>query len=151
MITETLYNAKKRIVKAYHDYLTVDGTYTCILPDKVYLKKLYKSRMGKELNLRHPETFTEKLNWLKLYDRHPEYTVMVDKYAVRDYVKQKIERGGYKCSDLGLNFVPLLGVWDKVEDVDFDSLSEALDGIGQEIGVNIRAQREEIFDSMHRV
>ena len=36
-------------------------------------------------------------------------------------------------------------------DVDFDALSEALDSIGQDIGVNIRAQREEIFDSMHRV
>lgn len=119
---ETLYNAKKRIVKAYHDYLTIDGTYTSWLPDKVYLKKLYKKRIGEELNLKNPETFNEKLQWLKLYDRNPEYTKMVDKYEARDFVKAKIERGGYKCSDIGLNFIPLLGVWGSVDEMDFELL-----------------------------
>lgn len=47
---------------------------------------------------------------------------MVDKYTVRIYVKEKIERRGITCSDIGLNFIPLLGVWDKVEDIDFDIL-----------------------------
>lgn len=119
---EFLYNTKKRIVKAYHDYFTVDGTYTSLLPDKVYLKKLYKKRMGKELNLKNPETFNEKLQWLKLYDRNPEYTTMVDKWAARDYLKEKVERKGYECSSIGLNFIPVLGVWNKVEEIDFDSL-----------------------------
>lgn len=124
IIVELFYNMKKRINKTYHDYFTVDGTYTSLLPDRIYLKKLYKKRFGKGLNLKHPVTYTEKLNWLKLYDRRPEYTTMVDKYAARDFVKKKIEQEGHKCSDLGLNFVPLLGVWDKVDDVDFESLPD---------------------------
>ena len=56
------------------------------IPDKVYLKLLYRMKMGHKLDLEHPKTFTEKLQWLKLYDRKPEYTQMVDKYAVKDYV-----------------------------------------------------------------
>ena len=55
-MVEKLYNAKKRIVKLYHDYLTIDGTYTSLLPDIIYLKKLYKKRMGIELNLKNPKT-----------------------------------------------------------------------------------------------
>lgn len=47
---EFLYNTKKRLKKAYRDYLTVDGTYKCILPDKVYLKKLYKKKLGKDMS-----------------------------------------------------------------------------------------------------
>ena len=121
-MVEKLYNAKKRIVKLYHDYLTIDGTYTSLLPDIIYLKKLYKKRMGIELNLKNPKTFNEKLQWLKLYDRNPEYTKMVDKYEVRDFVKAKIEQKGYKCSDVGLCFIPILGVWDSVDEVDFSSL-----------------------------
>lgn len=55
------------------------------LSDKKYLKLLYYAFMGKKLNLDNPQTFNEKLQWLKLYDRKPEYTTMVDKYAVKKY------------------------------------------------------------------
>lgn len=48
-------------------------------PDKLYLKIVYRARMGKKLNLKDPQTFSEKLQWLKLYDRKPVYTKMVDK------------------------------------------------------------------------
>ena len=59
------------------------------LPDKVFLKVAFRARFGKKLNLKKPETFNEKMQWLKLYNRKPEYTMMVDKYLVRNYVKEK--------------------------------------------------------------
>ena len=83
------------------------------VPAEAFLKRMYRIHMGRELHLKDPQTYTEKLQWLKLYDHRPEYTVMVDKYAVKNYVSKKI----------GPEYViPLLGVWDKVEDIDFDSL-----------------------------
>lgn len=81
--------------------------------DKQYLKAQFRLKMGKPLNLRNPQTFSEKLQWLKLYDRRPEYTMMVDKYAVKEYV----------ASIVGEKYViPTLGVWDRVEDIEWDSL-----------------------------
>ena len=78
-----------------------------------FLKKMYQVRIGKELNLSNPTTYTEKLQWLKLYDHRPEYTIMVDKYAVKQYVAERI----------GEQYViPMLGVWENVDDIDFDSL-----------------------------
>ena len=113
IIIEVLYKAKKRIKKIYNDYFTINGQYTSLLPDKIYLKKLYKKRTGKELNLKNPITYNDKLNWIKLYDRNPQYTILADKYAVREYVKEKI----------GVEYlIPLIGVWDSVEEIDFDSL-----------------------------
>ena len=85
------------------------------LPDKIYLKWMFRLRMGKKLNLRNPQTFSEKLQWLKLYNRRPEYTTMVDKYTVKNYVAKII---GDKY------IIPTLGVWDKPEDIDWDSLPE---------------------------
>lgn len=80
-----------------------------------FLKREYRYNFGRELDLEQPVNYTEKLQWLKLYDRRPEYTVMVDKYAVKDYVAKKI----------GAQYViPLLGVWEKAEDIDFDILPE---------------------------
>ncbi len=80
-----------------------------------FLKRMYRISIGRELNLDSPTTYTEKLQWLKLYDHRPEYTCMVDKYAVKAYVAEKI----------GSEFVvPLLGVWDRVEDIDFEKLPD---------------------------
>lgn len=83
------------------------------LSDEKYLKLRYKAEMGKELNLENPQTFNEKLQWLKLYNRKPEYTMMVDKYKVRQYIADTI-------GDQYL--IPLLGVWDDPDDIDFESL-----------------------------
>ena len=83
------------------------------LSDKQFLKLKYKIHMDKKLNLKNPQTFNEKLQWLKLNDRKPEYTKMVDKYAVREYISKKIGEE---------YLIPLLGVWDNVEDIDFDKL-----------------------------
>lgn len=93
-------------------YLSTLGFFNWI-PDDIYLKKEFKVRMGKELNLNNPQTFNEKIQWLKLYDRHPEYTMMVDKYAAKQYVASKI----------GDEYIiPTLGVWTKFDDIDFDKL-----------------------------
>lgn len=81
--------------------------------DERFLKKAFKVSMGKELNLDNPKTFNEKLQWLKLYNRKPEYTMMVDKYRVRDYISKQ----------LGDEYlIPLLGVWDRPEEIDFSKL-----------------------------
>lgn len=83
------------------------------MSDEEFLKKAFKVYIGDKLNLETPQTFNEKLQWLKLYDRKPEYTMMVDKYKVREYIKEK----------LGEEYlIPLLGVWDKAEDINFDKL-----------------------------
>lgn len=83
------------------------------MPDEEFLKRMYRIHFGRELNLENPRSYTEKLQWLKLYDHRPEYTRMVDKYAAKKYVAEKI----------GQEYViPLLGVWDRVEDIDFGSL-----------------------------
>lgn len=83
------------------------------LPDKIFLKAAFRARFGRKLDLNNPKTFNEKLQWLKLYDRKPEYTKMVDKYLVRDYVKEKIGEE---------YLIPLLGVWENPEKINFDEL-----------------------------
>ncbi len=85
------------------------------MSDEEYLKRKFRSSVGRELDLENPRTFNEKLQWLKLYDRRPEYTVMVDKYRVRDYIKEK----------LGEEYlIPLIGVWDDPDEIDFDRLPD---------------------------
>ncbi len=86
-----------------------------VLPEKLYMRLLYRCLMGQKLDLKNPKRFTEKLQWLKLYNRRPEYTAMVDKYAVKDYV----------AGIIGKEYIiPTLGVWDRPEDIDWDSLPE---------------------------
>lgn len=87
--------------------------YLSFLSDEKYLKILYKMHMGKKLNLSDPQTFNEKLQWLKLNNRKNEYTRMVDKYLVREYIKKMIGEE---------YLIPLIGVWDDPEEIDFDSL-----------------------------
>lgn len=85
------------------------------IPDKPYLKMVYRIKTGKKLNLKQPKTFCDKLNWMKLYDRHPEHTRLVDKVAVRDYLKEVL--GEDIC-------IPMLGAWDHYDEIDFDTLPE---------------------------
>ena len=83
------------------------------LPDRGYLKLLYRLKFKKKLDLRNPKTFNEKLQWLKLYDRKPEYTRMVDKYEAKQYVAERI----------GAEYVvPCYGVWDSLDEIPFDKL-----------------------------
>ena len=82
--------------------------------DKFYLRILYFLEMkGKILHLENPRTFTEKLQWLKIYDYKPEYTQMVDKLAVKDYVASRIGEE---------YIIPTLAIWNSVEEIDWDSL-----------------------------
>lgn len=85
------------------------------MDDEQYIRRLYKINMGKELNLDPPVTFNEKIQWLKLHDRKPIYTTMVDKYEAKKYVADIIGEE---------YIIPTLGVWDHFEDIDFDSLPD---------------------------
>ena len=85
------------------------------LNDKLYLKLVYRAKMGKKLHLNNPKLYNEKLQWLKLYDRREVYTLLVDKYRVRKYI----------ADVLGEEYlIPLLGKWDSPEDINFDILPE---------------------------
>ena len=85
------------------------------MPDDIYLKRVFKSSTGRTLDLENPKTYNEKLQWLKINERRPEFTMMVDKYKVRNYIKQV----------LGEEYlIPLLGVWDEPDAIDFNSLPD---------------------------
>lgn len=83
--------------------------------DKFFLKVKYRLSMGYWMDFDNPKTFCEKIQWLKLNDIHPEYTQMVDKVTAKDYVRCKV---GNKY------IIPTYGVWDDVEDIDWDSLPQ---------------------------
>lgn len=87
-----------------------------LLPDSLWLRLRFRLLMGRRLDLRHPVSFNEKLQWLKLNDRNPLYTKMVDKLAVKRYVSGLIGPE---------HVVPVLGVWDSPEEIDFDSLPDS--------------------------
>lgn len=84
-----------------------------LFPDKLYLTLLFRCKMGYWIDWKNPKTFSEKLQWLKLYNRKPEYTTMVDKNAVKEYVA-KIIGEEY--------IIPTLGVWDTPEEINWDEL-----------------------------
>ena len=86
-----------------------------ILPDRLFLKLMFRARVGYPLNLRDPKTFNEKLQWLKLYNREPRFTRMVDKYEAKKYISQLI---GEKY------VVPNYGVWESFEEIDFAKLPQ---------------------------
>ncbi len=110
---------RKMMTDPYERFVHFDayGFYNW-MKDEHYLKKAWKAKMepgGGTLNLNHPETFSQKLQWLKIHDRNPLYTVLADKYAVKDYITKRI----------GEEYViPLLGVWEKFDGIDFDRLPE---------------------------
>ena len=83
------------------------------LPPAFYVKVYYEYYSGRKLNLKDPIEFNEKIQWLKVYYQPPILTQLVDKYAVRPYIKEKI-------GDKYLN--DIIGVYSKFEDIDFDSL-----------------------------
>lgn len=109
IIAELKQEGVSYLCNIYHD---IHEWIKCI-DDVFFLKALFHAMMGYELNLDNPATLSEKLQWLKLYDRNPLYTTMVDKYEAKKYVGEVI----------GKQYVtPALGVWDKLEDIDYDKL-----------------------------
>ena len=87
-----------------------------LLPDEMFIRLNYLRRMKRLPDLKNPTTYNEKLQWLKLHDRQPLYTQLVDKYAVRRFVAERIG---------GEYLIPLVGgPWDSFDEIDFDALPE---------------------------
>ena len=105
------FTSRERLFKFFDNRHLLDW-----MPDEKYLKMAFRAKMGYPLNLENPETFNEKLQWLKLHDRKPLYTTLVDKYAVRQYIAEKIGEE---------YLIPLVGgPWNSADEIDFDSLPE---------------------------
>lgn len=85
-------------------------------PDILYLRMRYYLENGKKLHLSNPVTFQEKIQWLKINRRKPEFTTMVDKYAAKDYVASKISSE---------YIIPTLGVWNSFDEIDFNILPDS--------------------------
>ncbi|KYG30594.1 ATP-grasp fold amidoligase family protein [Alkalihalobacillus trypoxylicola] len=86
-----------------------------LLSDETYIKINYKLRLRQKLNLSNPQSFNEKLQWLKLYNRKREYSLLVDKFEVRNYIAETI---GEKY------LIPLLGVYNCYDEINFDELPD---------------------------
>jgi len=89
------------------------GKFHFLFSDEVYLKLRWRLKMGSKLHLDNPQLFNEKLQWLKLHDRRPEYSIMADKVRVKEYVAKIIGEE---------HIIPTLGVWDRVEDIELEKL-----------------------------
>lgn len=87
--------------------------FSFLVPDYFYLLRRGKKLYGKDFCIRHPRTFNEKLNWLKLHYRRKEYTLMVDKYEAKQYVADIIGNE---------HIIPSYGIYEKFDDIDFDKL-----------------------------
>ena len=103
----------KTILKKLKLKIMANSHYYKKMDDAYYLKKMYKIILNKELDLKNPQTFNEKLQWLKLYDRKDIYTTMVDKYAVKKYVADIIGEE---------YIIPTLGIYNSFDEIDFDEL-----------------------------
>lgn len=108
-ILKVLFNSDKRFI-----YLAAKGWYKN-MPDKEYLTRMFSARMHKKISWDNPSTFNEKLQCLKLNDRNPLYTRLVDKYEVKKIVSEKIG---------DQYIIPTLGVWNNFNEINFDELPE---------------------------
>ena len=117
MIREELYNMWKYVRKPEKlvcDICSYDNyRFAFLFPDRLFLKCIFKKYMKARLHISNPVTFSEKIQWLKLYDRNPEYCKMADKEAVKQYVADKIG---------DQYIIPTIGVFDSVEKVPFGEL-----------------------------
>lgn len=104
-------NVRPPIVRrVLHKLLTLTAS---LYPDELYLRLKFYFIFGRRLNLDNPQTYNEKLQWLKLHDQHPEYTKMVDKIEAKRYV----------ASVIGNEYIiPTLKTYDSIDEVDFDEL-----------------------------
>ena len=113
MFYKVLKNVTENIKKPYIFISYLFKKLGIYFPDKLLLSILYRLKIGKRIDWKNPKTFNEKLQWLKLYNRRPEYTTYVDKYKVREYIAKTIGEE---------YLIPLLGVWDNSDQIDFDIL-----------------------------
>ncbi len=84
-----------------------------IVPDSIYIRLQYYYHFHRLLNLKNPQSYNEKLQWLKLYDRRPEYTMMVDKYLVKEYVAKTIGEE---------YIIPTISDWNSINEIDWEKL-----------------------------
>lgn len=84
-----------------------------ILPEELLTKIYCKAVLGKNIDLKNPKTFNEKIQWCKLhyYPKNKTVVQCADKYAVREYIKEK---------GLEHTLVPLMGAWKDARDIDWD-------------------------------
>lgn len=103
------------LVKKPHKLLLPAGQNGLLnfISDEKYLRAVFKAETGYPLDLSHPKTYNEKLQWLKLYDRRPEYILYADKYKVRDYISETI---GKKY------LIPLVGMYKNAKDIPWNHL-----------------------------
>jgi len=106
-------NIKRLLKNPKYILYYIDQKLKIRIKDETYLKLRYELMMNKKLNLNNPRTFNEKLQWLKLYDRNPNYTKMVDKHEVKQYIENIIGKE---------YIIPTLGIYDKFEDINFEEL-----------------------------
>lgn len=104
-----------RVIKEIGYSILINGIMKHCLPDTVYLKYYFRRQLGYSLNLKNPKTFSEKIQWIKLYDHNPLYTLCSDKAAVREVV-------GKKIGDQYL--IPIIGIYQSVRDIDWEKLPE---------------------------
>ena len=83
--------------------------------DEEYLRGRHVDQLGREPDFADPQTFNEKLMWLSLYRRDPILTTLSDKFAVRAYVEERVGKH---------LLVPVLGIYERVEQIDFDGLPD---------------------------
>lgn len=107
---KNIFNKIRRVV---FDWLIEKLYKSCLLSDKQFLTLTFRNRTGYRMDWNNPKTFAEKMQWLKLYNRNPEYTVMADKVKVKKWVAERIGQE---------YIIPTLGVWERADDVDFDTL-----------------------------
>lgn len=107
----------KKVIKSIpnYEYLTIfrDRVKYLIQDDETFIRNRYKKIFGRDMDLDNPKTFNEKIQWRILRDRNPIYTELADKYLVREFVKEKIGEE---------YLIKLLGVYDSVEEIDYDKL-----------------------------
>lgn len=111
-----LYNALQSLLHDRGHFLAaLCVRFSFLFPDEPYLKMQYRLIFGKPLDLNNPTTYNEKVQWLKLYYHRPEYTILADKVKVKQCVKERI----------GEQYVvPLLGVWDRPEEIEWERLPD---------------------------
>ena len=86
------------------------------VPDSLMLKLQYRIKLHRSLNLDNPRRFTEKIQWYKIHYQNPIMHQCVDKYLVRDFVKNK------GLADI---LIPLIGKYNSIDDIKFDKLPES--------------------------
>lgn len=84
-----------------------------LVPDRLYIRMIAKGKLGYSINLKNPQTFNEKLNWIKIYNRNPLYTKLADKFSVKEFVKNKVGEE---------HVVKNIGCWKSFDEINFDEL-----------------------------